>query len=486
MLNLRNQARNGILWTTIRTVITSLLGPLLLIVKARHLTPEEFGSLAIINIFLSVINVIENFGFSTAIIQKDVITRDERSSLFFLQILICSILGIGLIFSAPIFVNVFNIKSLQSLLPLLSIIIFLNGPIILFNAFLEKEFYFKELAFIQITKEVTLFLFTSILLVLGYGLIGVVLGQIIGVIIMATLILLVSFNKDLFHLNFHFKLNDVIPYIKFGTYVIGKQLMTQLTHHVDELVVGYFMSAETLGLYYFAKNLLNRLRNLLTTSFSKVLLPLLSKLKNDRLRLKKAYNKISKYVGIFSIPIFFGIALTANIFVPAIFGEEWIESINFFIILSLAYIPYILTANIGTSVLYSLNKPDILLYTDLVVNITYIFLLIILSWLTPNIYLIVSLYALYLIGKTVIIQFFIHKYLHSSTSEYVLMFKYSLVSTATMSVFIIMFQKLLLDFDNLLFKLIFFIISGVIIYLTSYTILDKKSLIEMRDLILNR
>jgi len=486
MSKLKTQAVSGILWTTIRTVVTSLFGPLLLLVKARYLSPAEFGVMAIINIFISLINVIENFGFSTAVIQKDEVTKDERSSLFFFQILFCVFLGLLIIFLSPIFASLFDMGALQSLLPILSIIIFLNGPVLLFTAFLEKEFHFKELSIIQIIREASLLVFTSLLLILGWGLTGIVVGQVIAVAIMAILIVYVAYRNDLLHLRFHFSFKEITPFIKFGIFIAGKQLMTQMTHHIDELIIGYFLSAEVLGLYHFAKNLLNRLRSLITTSFAKVLFPLLSKVKNDLSKLNRVYSMISKYIGVFAFPIFVGIALTANLFLPVFFGQEWIESEDFFIILSLAYIPYILTANLATSLLYSVNKPNQVLYTDIVVNIIYVLFLLLFSWLELGIYLIVALYAIYLVAKTTTLQVLTSLQLHSTFKSYLSLFKYTVLATMVMSLAVLSLQLVLTNVDFLVIELVGSIIVGAVVYLIVYYLLDKQTLIGIKDLVLRK
>ena len=374
-------------------------------------------------------------------------------------------------------------SALTSLLPLLSIIVFLNGPIVLFTAFLEKDFYFKELSIIDMSRQIILFISTYVFLFGGLGLRGVVIGQIVAITLKFILVLLVSYKKDYIHFNIHFNVHEIKPYIKFGLFIGGKQLMTQLTHHVDELIIGYFLSAEVLGLYFFAKNLLNRLRALITTAFSKVLLPLLSKVKNDLERLTRTYNAISRYVGVFAFPVFIGIALTADSFIPVLFGEEWLPSVEFFIILSIAYIPEMLTANLATSLLYSVNKPNLVLYLDIIANGIYIALLLLFSWLGLGIYTIVGLYAIYLIGKTTASQYLTQQHLHSTFKEYLGLFKYSLLATLVMGATVLALRYILLDLNSLLFKLIIYIVAGVTSYIITYVLIDKKTLKEIINLV---
>ncbi|GEN51406.1 oligosaccharide flippase family protein [Alkalibacterium pelagium] len=486
MPNLRRQAVDGVLWTSLRTVITSLVSPILLFVKARYLTPLEFGILAIINIFLTLINIIENFGLSTAIIQKEKVTKDESSSLFYFQILICIIIGSILILLSPLFAEIFEMKALQNLLPLLSIVIFLNGPIILFTALLEKDFHFQELSIIQIIREIFILISTTLFLIFGYGLTGVIIGQIVSVLVMVFLTFYVSFKKDLFHLRIHFRFKDVQPFLKFGAFIAFKQVMTQMTHHIDELIIGYFFSTEVLGLYHFAKNILNRLRSIITTAFSKVLFPILSKIKNDISLLTNIYNRLSKYIGVVTFPTFVGIAITANYFIPVFFGDQWIDSVVFFVILSFAYIPYMLTANLASYLLYSVNKPNLVLYTDIIVNSFYILLLLLLSWLQSEINIIVILYAAYLIVKTLTLQIITSFYLKSTFIEYLKLFKYVILATFAMSLVVLGAQSILNNtLDNMLI-LIISVVIGFVIYFTILYLVDRETINEMKSLILTR
>ncbi|GEK91054.1 lipopolysaccharide biosynthesis protein [Alkalibacterium kapii] len=486
MSKLKNQAVNSIKWTTIKTVINSLAAPLLLIFKARYLSPTEFGVMAIINVFVSLISVFENFGVSTAIIQKDEITKNERSSLFVFQTAFSVIIGILIIVFSPVMSAIYDMDALTSLLPILSLSVFFNAPVILFTAFLEKELHFKALSIIQIIREAVLVIATVIFLMMDFGLLGVVLGQVASVAVMAILVMIESYRADLLHLYWHFKLNEIRPFIKFGIYIVAKQLMTQITHHIDELIIGYFLSAEILGLYHFAKNMLGKLRILITTSFAKVMFPVLSKVKNDMSRLTNAYNKISKYLGIFAFPIFIGIAMTAHSFIPVLFGSEWIESTDFFIILSLSYIPYILTANLATSLLYSVNKPNLVLYTDIIVNSVYILILLVFSWMGLGIYSVVILYAVYLVIKTMTLQYLTTMYLHSTFRSYLALFKNTVIASVLMVLVVAGVRYLSTGNVSNLVELILSVIGGGLAYMVTYYLIDKKTLISMKDLALNR
>ncbi len=476
MNNLKSKAVNSIKWTTLQTAVVGLSGPLLMIFKALFLSPAEFGVLAIVTIVIGLMNTIENFGISQAVIQKDEISKKEQSSLFFFNIFIVLLLG-GLLFSlSGKLANVFSMPDLTYLLKIASFIVIINGPSLLFRALLEKALLFKDISLINIARNIVLFVATVLFLYLGYGMVGVVSAQLLSVVISVFLITFVSFKNKMINISFYFSMAEIKGFLSFGIYVFGKQLMTFITHKIDELIIGLFFSSEILGIYHFAKNMLENLRGLITSSFSKVLFPLLSKLKNDIRRLSNVYIRISKYIGLFAFPIFIGIAVTAEYFVPFIFGEQWIDSIPLFQAFSLILIPLILTANLSSSLLYSIGKPEGVFYIDLISNSAYLIFLLIFS--RYGIDAVVFMYAMYVFSKTTALQMMTSKQLKHSFVQYLAEFKYLLLSSVLMGVSVVLTQRLV---DSHLDSRIIFglsVLVGAIVYMVSVYKLEKNTVVR--------
>src|SRR5699024_6305694 len=163
---------------------------------------------------------------------------------------------------------------------------------------------------------------------------------------------------------------------------------------------------------------------------------ILSKFKNNINQLGNLYNLITKYLGVIAFPLFFGLVSTSYLFIPLLFGEEWLASNNFFIIIALASIPSFLINNLASSVLYTLNKPNLVFSIELIVNGIYIILLLITSRLSNNIYLILGIYVIYLIFKPVVLQYHTNKYLKLSFDKYILSLKFSFVSSIIMVIMV--------------------------------------------------
>jgi O-antigen/teichoic acid export membrane protein len=478
VLSLKQKAIKGVKWTVFETVFAVLSSPLLLILKAQFLSPSEFAALAIVTIFIGLFQTLENFGISQAVIQTDKLDNKETSSLFFFNIILSFCLGLSLFLLSSKIANSFNMSELSYLLKVTSLIVTINGPSLLFRAFLEKALHFKELSLIKMATHLFVILVTVLFLYMGLGVLAVVLGQIVSVSISAVFVVVLSIKNKACKIIFYFSFARVKPFLKFGAFVSAKQAMTELMHHMDELIIGYFLSREILGVYHFAKKMLEQLRSLITASFTKVLFPLLSKLKQDNERLTNVYVKISKYVAIFSFPVFTGISMTAHLFVPLIFGDEWAASIVYFRIFSITLIFLVLTANIATTLLYSVGKPNVVFYIDVVVNLLYLVSLFLFARRGPVVVLLV--YSGYVIFKTLILQYYSNKYMIISFLKYILSFKNVLLSTFFMVACIFLVEIVIAKNLNILSNFLLIVLVGIASYSLGVLVLERHSLEEIK------
>lgn len=484
MADLRNQTITSIKWTTTQNITVALLGPVLQIIKARFLNPEDFAYLAIIMIVISFTQLVENMGISQAIIQRDNITSEQYSSLFFLNVIIGVLLVIGVYFSSPFLARIFKLPLLDNFLKLTCLVILISSPSLLFRAVMQKRLKFKELSIVRILREIFLFVFTFIFLLQGKAVYGVLGAYIISAGISTLFIWIIYWRSEGVKIRFHYRTKEVIPFLKFGLLVSSKQLLTFFAHRFDEILIGYFFSAEILGIYHFGKNLLEKLRNLLTSSFASVLFPVFSRVKNDFKRFARAYQKVTKLMAFIAFPIFAFIAITAETFVPLIFGDQWTESVIVFQVFSVNMIFLVLTANIATSALYAMNKPGLVLKIDILTNAVYFAGLILFA--SKGLIAVMVIYSLYVIIKTVVLQIYANKSMKTNLSEYFSAFKENVVLTLLMVVVVFLWQYL----SNMILDewLVFAgsVILGIVSYFIASRFIAPRTLKELFKAIKNK
>ena len=417
MESLGKQAIQGVKWSALKTAVGGIVGPITLIIKARYLSPEDFGYLAIILIVIGLFRLLESFGISQAIIQRDAVSSKESSSLFFFNILLSFALAAALFAAAPLLSLAFGLAELTEYLRLACLVVLVTGPALLFQAFLEKSMCFRQLALIGIASQFFMLVGTFVLLELGFGLWAVVYAHVAGSLLTTVLIVFVALRRRLVRVTLYFSPRALGPFLRFGVFVSAKQLLTFAAHRLDEVLIGLFLTPEILGFYHFGKSMLEKLRSLMTASFSKVLYPVLSKLKHQPKKLALAYQRISRYIAFAAFPVFGGIAATAHLFVPIVFGEQWTDSVIVFQVFSVAVILLALTANVATSLLYAVNRPALVFHIDLVTNALYFASLFLLA--SRGMVAVLLVYSAYVIYKTLTLQFFANRQLGEGYGRYV-------------------------------------------------------------------
>jgi len=478
---LKNRAVSSVKWTTFQTLVSASIAPIFQIIKARYLTPKDFSYLAIIMIFIALSDKLKNFGISQAIIQRSETTKEETSTLFFFNIFFAIFLSMLLFMFADSIAKFFSLPDLTYFLKLSTIVIIVSSPSLLFRAFLEKNLYFKEISLVAIINNILIISITIIFLICRLGLLSLIYGNILSTLISTLMIIFISRRYKLVNLKWYFNFKNLYSFLKFGFYITAKQLLNFFSSHIDEIIIGHFLPPETLGFYYFGKNLLLKIRSLITTSFSKVIFPIFSKLQNNKRKLCLNYQKLAKYIAIMSFPFFLGISLTAHLFVPLLFGEKWSSSIIVFQIISMALIFEILNANVASSLLYTFNKPNIAFNIDLVMGLIYFFLLFIFT--SKGIIIILLLFSMKILIEFLMFQYFANKQLSYNFFAYLFNLKNIYLLSIIMVLSIMIFQNCTLSLLNKLMQLIGSIICGLVIYIFGSLILERKTILELKSLI---
>ena len=93
------------------------------IILARLLAPEYYGTIALVTIFTSILQVFVDSGLGTALIQKKNSDDVDFSTIFWFNIFISVILYCLMFFLAPLIAVFYNIDGLTSIIRVLSLII---------------------------------------------------------------------------------------------------------------------------------------------------------------------------------------------------------------------------------------------------------------------------------------------------------------------------------------------------------------------------
>ena len=88
MSELRQKAFKGVIWASLEKFGLQIVSFVVSMVLARLLTPEDYGTVALMSIFMTIASLMVSGGFGAALIQKKNVTELDYNSVFYLC-LIC-------------------------------------------------------------------------------------------------------------------------------------------------------------------------------------------------------------------------------------------------------------------------------------------------------------------------------------------------------------------------------------------------------------
>ena len=99
--SLKQVATKGVLWSSIERFSVQGIQFVIMIIMARLLTPEDYGLVGMLTIFLAVSQSLIDSGFSQALIRKQNRTEVDNSTVFYFNIAVGLALYLLFYISAP-------------------------------------------------------------------------------------------------------------------------------------------------------------------------------------------------------------------------------------------------------------------------------------------------------------------------------------------------------------------------------------------------
>lgn len=301
-------------------------------VLARILTPDDYGIVAIITVFISFFTMIADMGIGPAIIQNKELNKKQISDIFIFTFFTSVLISIGFVcFSYPLSFF-YNNKVYIQLGSILSIGIFFNVLNIVPNALLLKAKKFKSLGIRSIIINIICGVITIILSLNGAKYYALV----INTVLVGLLTFAFNYYYSKLKVYFSFSFDSVKKIREFSSYQFAFNFINYFSRNLDNLLIGKFIGQVPLGYYDKAYKLMLYPVSNLTHVITPVLHPILSDYQENRERIYIQYMKVVKLLAVlgvfFSVYCFFAAEEIINI----MFGSQWIKSVLSFRILSIS------------------------------------------------------------------------------------------------------------------------------------------------------
>ena len=359
--SLTNKTLKGVGWNSIDRIANYGIAFIVGVVLARLLSPEEYGLLGIIGVFIAIFNVVLDSGLSTALIRKHGVTDIDYSTVFYTNLLFSFVLTAILYASAPLIGYFFHKVELVPYIRVMSFVMIINALSLTQQARLTKRIDFKTQTKISIISHVGSGVIGIAMAYMGFGVWALVVQQMTSRGF--TTILLWIFNKWIPSLVFSW--NSFKELFGFSWKLLVAQIINTGWNQIYQIVIGRVYSMFTLGLYTRAHQYPTLLSTGIGDVVLKVSLPVMSSIQNDDERLLRAYKKIIKSTMFVNFILVMGMAACAKSLIFVLIGEKWLPCVPMMQILCLAFVLNPLQL-ININMLTVQGRSDIQLYLQII------------------------------------------------------------------------------------------------------------------------
>lgn len=373
-MSIKRQAANAGKWSAITTGATVAYQLLLVYVLSHFLGEKDFGLYALAMIVMQLVQQFGDLGIGAAVIQKRDSAPDTLSSLYWLNVSFAFALGLLVILISPVISSFFGEPELAGLLKIAACIICITGFGQQFLYLMQKALAFRHIAYIEICSMGFGFAIASTMARYGFGAYTFMFGM-LGQFALRTLAY-VFVGRSYHRPRFFFSRKGLGEYLSFGLFLSGQQLVNVISSRLDTIVIGKFLGAEALGLYYFAQQFTSRIYTKITPIISRVAFPVLSRLNENSERLELGYRRLTELLCFIIFPCLFGMWVIVDSAIALFFNERWQNGVPIIRILLVLMVLRTMFTSAGT-LLLAKARNDLGLFINLcIVPINLIALLI--------------------------------------------------------------------------------------------------------------
>ncbi len=359
------------------------------IVLARILTPSDFGTVSLVMVFTTIMQVFVDSGLGTALIQKKDADDLDFSSVFYFNFAVCLILYAVMFMAAPLIAGFYNDTSLTSIIRVISLTIIISGVKGIQQSYVSRNMLFKRFFFATLGGTIFSAFLGIGMAYAGCGVWSIVAQQLSNTAI-DTLILWITVKwrpKKMFSWE---RLKGLLSY---GWKLLVSSLLDTVYNNLRNLIIGKIYTSADLAYYNQGDKFPKVIVTNINASIDSVLLPSMAGEQDHRDRVKSMTRRAIKTSTYIMAPLMMGLMFCAEPVVKLLLTDKWLPCVPYLRIFCFTYMFWpIHTANLNA--IKAMGRSDLFLKLEIVKKIMGLTLLL----LTMRISVMAMAYSLIVSG----------------------------------------------------------------------------------------
>jgi O-antigen/teichoic acid export membrane protein len=319
---LARKVLKGSIWLFGSYALSKLARIAMMLIIAKVLYPRDYGIISLVAAIFTLVQIINEFGFDSALIQRS--NPDERffNTAFTANIFFGFVLAVGTFLVAPWIAYFYREPEMASMLRVVGLALISDAIFYVPDGLLRKELRFKSRVLPEVAGTFGAVVITIALLLSGAGVLSYAVGLVVESATRSVLTIRQISWRPKLQISWLY-LREIISYAK---YVLGEGLGKYIANNMDYFIVGRVLGAGPLGFYTLAFSLANYPIANFTTILSHIAFPTFASLQADSDYARRVYLKLVRIITALVVPALVMLALLAAPLV-GLLGDKWQPSV---------------------------------------------------------------------------------------------------------------------------------------------------------------
>lgn len=371
----KNGVLNNFIWRFLERCGSQLVAFAVSVVLARLLDPKVYGTVALVMVFTTILQVFVDSGVGTALVQKKEADDLDFSSVFFFNLGLCLLLYAGMFFCAPLISSFYGVPELTEIIRVLSLTIIISGVKNVQQAYVSRNMMFKRFFFAALGGTIGAAVLGIWMAYRGYGVWALVAQHLFNTAV-DTAILWITVKwrpKRVFSWS---RLKGLFSY---GWKLLVSGLMDSVYNEIRQLIIGKLYTTQDLAYYNRGKQFPFLIINNINTSIDSVLWPSLAKEQDDKSRVRSMTRRAIK-TGVYVIaPLMIGLAVVAEPLIKLLLTEKWLYCVPFLRVFCISYM-FFPVQTTSMNAIKAIGRSDLFLKLEIIKKILGVAILLCTMW----------------------------------------------------------------------------------------------------------
>lgn len=303
-----------------------------MIILCRLVKPDDYGLVAMIMPVVGFVMIFNDFGLATATVQREKITHNQASTLFWINVSVSLAVTIVVVCLGPVIAWFFDEPLLSRLTFVTAAGIIVEGLALEHRALLQRQMRLGIITVLNVSRALVGACVGVCLAWLDKGVWSLVFMPLAGTIFFAVAVWVACpWRPGMPRRNV-----GIGSMVAFGGNLTAFHVVNYLSRNVDSVLIGKCWGKEQLGYYNRAYTLMRMPTLLISMSIAATAVPTLSLLQDDPERYKRFFLKLVHLIAFVTMPITMFLIVMAKQVIFVVAGEQWGQSVDVFFMLGIA------------------------------------------------------------------------------------------------------------------------------------------------------